>query len=1407
MIKIKLIIVMAAIVAASGAAWATETENQRLHVLPASGAIALDGRTDGWDLSGGLFACGDLEHLRDQFSVWVYANYDQDNLYVLAKWKDPTPLNNPEGAGGHAFNGDCLQLRFVFFPDTPDQTATWWDCWRDKTGKSVIKRASPGATNGFKLNVLETLEHAGEHGAKQSFLVDPDGKGYAQTVVIPWKLLSASGRALKAGDRMRMTVEPNFTAGAFGRITIKDLFDEKIAKPDRIFTFRAFTHWGWATLEPNGSIAPPPVRVADGRTFNVSMTGGTPTVDWTGLVRKFEWPGFKPIAFTMPLDGYVSLNVLNRDGQIVRHLLNWDQRQKGEQTIQWDGLTDATYRTPGEPVPAGDYTWKAIAHPGAKLTFRGYADYGGKAPWESDVTTMWLGDHGMPTAVVTDGQRMYLACDGAEGGRHLLATDLEGNVIWALQNTTGAADPESIATDNGKIYLLHPKVGWMNSSTIISLADAKAGTYGVWKGKTDHLLTLKDIYGDGPQGPDHFNFIDAHDGKIYLTSGDPTFFLDQVTDWKAVATQLKVGSDLASRVLKLMGPSTPKRLDEILRGTPLERAFTVGGGHPFGVEFAAALNDLIYRRNDPAFNSRLIENEARGARLRREQVDAIFGGAIHSPAPGEIVVLDGGSGRLIKRWPFADGGAIKAINEHLIYVVQDGGKIVAFDPTNGQGKPFADAPNAAGLNTDSAGNLYVSLGAGEMQVAIFDAGGKEVRRIGRRGGRAEIGPWQPDGMLYPAGIAVDKEDKLWVMERDRHPKRVSVWSVADGKFVKDFFGPPHYGNSGAAINPRDPDLMVSVGCEWRLDPKTGKSVCVGTFDREYHDFAAFREGSNGKLYLFAHSGDHGMGSLKIFERLGDANYVVRTELRNEGTEPEFRSGGGNTVLWVDRGGANHQARQAQTRPGTLRVTGSNGWSLNLGPDMGLYVYDNVDQKLKLLPMDGFTTVGAPSYDFTKLKDLPPAMSDGYEPGMSCALPSADNTKILINLRKKNHPALYLWTCFDLAGGKELWTYPNPFFQVHGSHNAPAADPGLFRGAYGAVGTANASGVGDFWIINGNVGEWGVLSSDGFYLTRLFNGNVFDWKWPAAATPGVDMTNLPPGSGGEDFGGSATQGDDGKIYVQAGKCATWNLVLTGLEKTVAIPGSRITLSEQDTHTALAFREKALQASAGARQLTVKRMAVHFTGQFANDFKGCEIVSYRKTEESAIRTAMAHDDTMLYVGWEVKDATPWVNGASDISQIYVGGDTVDLQLGVDPAAAPKRTAAGKGDIRLAIGNFQGKPTAVLYRFVSDVKKPRSFSSGVLKGYQVDFVDVVADAQIKVKIDKGQYVVEAAIPMVAIGLSASPGLTIPGDVGATFNDASGTRTRLRSYWSNQHTGLVDDVVFELQLSPQYWGSFIFE
>ena len=184
-------------------------------------------------------------------------------------------------------------------------------------------------------------------------------------------------------------------------------------------------------------------------------------------------------------------------------------------------------------------------------------------------------------------------------------------------------------------------------------------------------------------------------------------------------------------------------------------------------------------------------------------------------------------------------------------------------------------------------------------------------------------------------------------------------------------------------------------------------------------------------------------------------------------------------------------------------------------------------------------------------------------------------------------------------------------------------------------------------------------------------------------------------------------------------------------------------------------------------------------------------------------LAWDEQYLYAAWDVKDSTPWVNGATDPAQMYIGGDTVDLQLGTDEKAAKDRAAAVAGDLRLSIGNCQGKPVAVLFRAVSATRKPKTFSSGVVKSYTMDFVDAVADAKAEVKTQPGKgYLVEAAIPWTALGVTPAAGLVLRGDFGATHGDLAGQRTRLRTFWSNQHTGIVDDAVFELQMEPKNWG-----
>ncbi len=1284
---------------AASLSFATETQNTDIRVLPApEGGVAIDGDPADWDLSCGVFACGELEHLRDQYALWVNAMHDDENFYLLVHWIDPTPLNNTETFGGHGFNADSLQFRTILFPGTPDETALWWMFWQDATGRSVGDRSSPGPKDGRENNIMENLRFALDHGAKQAFKVDADGKGYFQEIAVPWKLMSACGRAPAIGDRFRLTVHANFTAGSFGRLEIRDIFDSANPKPNRVFTWVAYNDWGWATLVgSDADRAPQPVLTADGRSFPVSMRDGAPVVDWTGLIRRFEWPGFEDIVFDMPFDGTVSLNIYDEQGRIVRHLLNGEHREKGAQITHWDGLDDAIYRTPGHPVAAGAYTWKALVHPDAALTFRGFASYGGEAPWQGKPTDIWLGDHGVPTDVATDGERIFLACNGAEGGRHLLATDFEGHIRWSLQNTSGLADPEHIAVGDGFVYVLHPVINNPAASFTVAKVNAATGAYTAWADSDSHLKSVESMWNDAAFATSSQpNGIAAGDGKLFLSVGNAVAVLDAST-------------------------GTAQRL----------------------------------------------------------------------------LALD------------AAPGALHFVNANTLLAVVANG-IVAIDPATGAARTVVDGVKNISRVTASAdgATIYASLVEPDMQVAAYDfANGRELRRYGVRGGHPRIGRWNPDGMIDPAGIAVDAVGQLWVMERYFFPKRVSVWKLDDGSLVRDFFGPTHYGASGAAINPRDRNLMVGEACEWRLDPVTGKSECLGAFDNTIHGFTVFRDGPDGRQFLFANKLDYGNGAVVVFERLGDADYRVLAEIDNMRTDA---SGARATEIWIDRNlNGERDAGETESYPHPLFFAGSNSWSLNLGPDLALYGFSQDENALYALAPNGFAENGAPLYTFAGMRAIPNVLGYGrYEPNYGCAMPDSENKVMLVNLIAPDRaaPQDFVWHAFDMQTWQPLWTYPNPFFQVHRSHNAPAPDDGLFRGAYGPIGAVSLPATGPFWVINGNLGEWNILTSSGFFLTRLFSGNVFEWDWPEPV-PGADMTHLPPGGGGEDFGGSAIVADDGGFLVQAGKMGIWNIEVEHLDESVMIEGGAIELDMDDTLRALQFREAALQTAAGASQYTIHAGAVNFSGDFGFDFRDCAPLDFAKTPEARVRAAAAYDDSTLYLGWEVTDDTPWVNGAGDPAQLYACGDTVDFQIGADPDAAADRADAAKGDLRLSIGNFGDKPTAVLYRFVCDEKKPRLFSSGVVQGYQVDNVEVLSDAVVSVLESAGHYTVEASIPLAALGLKPDSGLKLRGDFGATHGNPSGDDTRLRTHWANQQTGLTDDIVFELQVHPSNWGTLIFE
>jgi hypothetical protein len=184
-------------------------------------------------------------------------------------------------------------------------------------------------------------------------------------------------------------------------------------------------------------------------------------------------------------------------------------------------------------------------------------------------------------------------------------------------------------------------------------------------------------------------------------------------------------------------------------------------------------------------------------------------------------------------------------------------------------------------------------------------------------------------------------------------------------------------------------------------------------------------------------------------------------------------------------------------------------------------------------------------------------------------------------------------------------------------------------------------------------------------------------------------------------------------------------------------------------------------------------------------------------------LTYDNDKLIVSFDVRDDSPMKNAAKDFAMLFKGGDACDVMLGADPKADPKRARPVAGDVRLLFSVMDDKPVCVLYAPVAGQaeKKPRTFSSPT-GNEEFERVVVVEDAKVVVARKEGGYVLEAGVPLAAVGLVPQPGTLLRGDVGVLFSDPGGSRTVLRAYYANRRTAIVNDIPSEARLEPQRWA-----
>ena len=786
--------------------------------------------------------------------------------------------------------------------------------------------------------------------------------------------------------------------------------------------------------------------------------------------------------------------------------------------------------------------------------------------------------------------------------------------------------------------------------------------------------------------------------------------------------------------------------------------------------------------------------------------------------PQEIAVYNAADMTEITRWPLPKPAGLAFDKQGQLFAISDK-SVVRIDLKTGKPTTVVTTGLQApvGLAIGPDGDIYVSDWAAAQNVKVFSPKGKLVRTIGKEGGRPWIGKYDPNGMLLPRGIAIDKNGKLWVTEDDNYPRRISVWDAKTGKFEKEFIGGTNYGaTSGAMIDPKNPTQAVSKGTLFEIDlTKDGHYKPLSTLWRRFARDEVFEPAErsitdqiihhNGRRYYISSTG----GAMLIGEIRDDMTYhpmVAVGGIFNRGDNPQvvaedkllwrhtvypafFAAHAGENYIWTDANGDGiptedefQWMKQTDDFPCLGMYWGAGG----VDEDFNLYVGGiSKGSIVAKFDIQGWTEDGTPKYDFAHAKVLA-----SQENGFRTLAISPDGSFYTADNGERIKPTYQPSLRGYAPDGKILWEYPT------------TADSRL-------MGTINGDGLLGPVLAEGETGEvlsltqWHGLYVPFITTDGLFVGRVLRDPSEGGA-PGPDMYR------GETIQ-HLTRLDDGRIILSHGKNAHHLFEVTGFETVKRFKGEFTLTAEQ--HALAEERLKALKSKVEAAQPIV---ITNVTEPIAVDGKldgwNWETATLIGPKDAVphMNVAMATDGKMLFVAAKVTKNGGFKNDGQDPTQLFLSGDAVDLHFATDPAADPARKAAVMGDSRLILSKFEGKPVAVMYRSqVPGTKEPVSFSSPT-RSVLFDEVKVLKDAKVEITELPDGYLVEAALPLKSLDFDPKgpapglwPGRVVQGDAGFIVADATGRRVA-RIYRFNQDTKLTADVPTEAALYPDKWGTF---
>jgi hypothetical protein len=804
--------------------------------------------------------------------------------------------------------------------------------------------------------------------------------------------------------------------------------------------------------------------------------------------------------------------------------------------------------------------------------------------------------------------------------------------------------------------------------------------------------------------------------------------------------------------------------------------------------------------------------------------DTLF---VSAPKSGRIYCIEKKSGRQLRviekldgprglAWDAAAGKLYVATAWEVLRMNADGTARVAVVNANWwMTQGIRPSPNQLALAPN--GDLFVGLRAPEDRVLRFDAKGKFLNGIGKRGGMLTPGPWEQGAMRNPQGLAIGPDGQLWVTEGAIDPRRTSVWTV-EGRFVREFIGPAAY-SPNSVMDPEEPEYLYAEGAKFKLDYAGGRAEVVAvTGGPGGHGAGRTLQHLAGRTFL---TGGGAMGSNHALQELIDGRFVPMVTVGQRNCRKDHNWGTCFTTLSIDRN------RNGVYEPAEEEVMPTN-WGglwpcklLAVAPNLDLYFGSGTYQYLFRVPFEGFDAAGAPRYTFAhlqmifvgqpeRLKDYPGAKLYPYGVPFGPAIEdvTVDNAGalyLLINggdqVIKRGEPVLdkghRLVKC--TATGDILWEYRNIVVSHPASRNTTISKPGEIHGAIKFTGF-----FGRYLTVGSYYNQYHVLDAEtGLYITSLTPDLRAD----------VGMNEFTVYT--ENFNGQAVYAPKLKKYLYCGGDAgvrVWEV--SGLEQ-VRFSTFKLRVSAADAEGAQAAArvEKGLPATA-KKNLVAATPAVTVDGALG-EWEKAEWATFRYDDKRQGRAAVAWraaEPTALFLVFDITDDSPMRNAGGNPNLLFKTGDCLEIGLTAAAAdAARKDEAAILGDKRLLVAWVKGvdgkeAPLAMLYEPKSDRADKISGTFTSPTGKEVyDHVAPLSKVQAALKRTATGYTVELRLDAAELGFGKlESGRILRADFGALFSDQGGTTVLTRALWADDHNelGVNNDVPTESRIHPKRWG-----